>query len=195
MDIRLKEQLDFIIEIDKMKNIYRQTILSIDRRRENDAEHSWHIGVMAILLKEYAPENTDIDKVVKMLLIHDLVEVYAGDTFAYGDTSKEEKEEKELKAADKIFGILPEDLNKELRALWDEFEKMETNEAKYAASMDRIQPFILNLVSEGHTWKIGDVRSSQVYERMDIVKEGTPKLWEYVDNAIKESIDKGLIKK
>ncbi len=150
---RLLKDIEFIVELDKMKSILRQTSLIDKSKRENDAEHSWHISVMAMLLSEYANEEVDIFKVIKMLLVHDLVEIYAGDTFCYDVEGNKSKKDRELKAADIIFGILEEDKGKEMRSLWEEFEEMETKEALFAASMDRLQPFLNNYYSDGGTWK------------------------------------------
>ena len=148
---RLLKDIEFIVELDKMKSILRQTSLIDKSKRENDAEHSWHISVMAMVLSEYANEEIDVCKVIKMLLIHDLVEIYAGDTFCYDVEGNKDKKERELKAADKIFGMLDEDKGMELRKLWDEFEEMNTKEALFAASMDRLQPFFNNYFSGGGT--------------------------------------------
>ena len=161
---RLKKQIDFIVEIDKLKHILRRTVLIDKSRRENDAEHSWHLAVMAILLKEYAAEDVDLEKVMKMVLVHDLVEIDAGDTFCYDAKANLDKRDRELCAADRLFAILPEDQAKELRRLWEEFEECTTPEARFAASLDRLQPFIHNVHTDGHTWKNG-VTSDQVHAR------------------------------
>ena len=150
---RLKKQLDFFLELDKMRNLYRQTYVLHENRRENDAEHSWHIAVTALLLSEYANKDIDINKVVKMLLIHDVVEIDAGDTYCYdadGNTTKAEREEK---AARRIFGLLPDDQKKEYYSLWREFEDSHTNEAIFAVVMDRIQPLMLNYTKGGISWQ------------------------------------------
>src|SRR5690554_4376193 len=160
---KLKKDIQFILELDKMKSILRQTTLIDGSRRENDAEHSWHIAVMAMVLKEYADKKIDICKVIKMLLVHDLVEIYAGDTFCYDVEANKDKKERELKAADRIFGMLEEDKGKELRSLWEEFEEMKTKEAIFAASMDRLQPFFNNYYSGGGTWKKFRVSKGEIY--------------------------------
>lgn len=190
---RLAKDIQFIIELDKMKSILRQTTLMDGSRRENDAEHSWHIAVMAMVLSEYANEKIDVCKVIKMLLVHDLVEIYAGDTFCYDKEANESKEERELKAADRLFGILDEDKGKELRALWEEFEEMKTNEAIFAAAMDRIQPLFCNYHSGGGTWKKFNISKEQVYKRTEPVKYASDELWEFVSNMIEDAVEKGYI--
>ena len=162
---RLEKQLSFIIEIDKVKNIFRQTYLSDKNRKENDAEHSWHIALMALLLKEYAEESVDVLKVMTMVLIHDLVEIDAGDTYAYDEAGNQTKRQRELAAAERIFGILPEDQGKYLRELWDEFEAYETAESKYAHLLDNLQPLLLNDAADGIAWLEHGVKKSQIYKR------------------------------
>jgi len=196
MDERLKSQINFLIEIDKMKTILRQTLLVDKSKRENDAEHSWHFAVMAMILFEYNNQvEADILRVLKMALVHDLIEVYAGDTFAYDEKGNETKQERELEAADKIFGLLPGDQRDEMYNLWWEFEKAQTPDAKYATAIDRLQPLINNYMTEGHTWKTGNVTSDKVYKRLEIVKEAAPKLWNLADDMVKSSIEKGYLKK
>lgn len=192
---RLTKQLAFTAEIDKMTGIFRRTMLIDKSRRENDAEHSWHIGVMALLFKEYALEEPDIGHVVKMLLCHDLVEIYAGDTFAYDDKANIGKQEREELAADKLFAQLPEEQGKEIRALWDEFDGMKTVDSKYANCLDRLQPFLHNVLTEGHTWREGHAVREQVERRMHIIKEFMPKVYEWVDKQIEEAIAKGWMGK
>lgn len=193
---RLKKQIDFIVEIDKLKYIFRRSALIGDRRNENSAEHSWHLGVMAMLLKEYVEcSNLDLLRVMKMLLIHDVVEIDAGDTFAYDEHGYEDKEEREIKAAQRIFNILPPDQAQEIWDLWREFEDRQTPEARYAASLDRLQPLLLNYYTEGHTWKLPGVNSQKVYKRMEPIKESTPKLWKFVVEIIEDSIEKGYLKR
>jgi putative hydrolase of HD superfamily len=189
---RLKKQIDFIVEIDKLKHILRRTVLIDKSRRENDAEHSWHLAVMAILLKEYAAEDVDLEKVMKMVLVHDLVEIDAGDTFCYDAKANLDKRDRELCAADRLFAILPEDQAKELRRLWEEFEECTTPEARFAASLDRLQPFIHNVHTDGHTWKNG-VTSDQVHARMAEIRDGAPELWEVVNNRIEDCIERGIL--
>lgn len=194
MDDRLKKQLDFILEIDKSKQIFRQNYVSDASRKENDAEHAWHLALMAILLSEYANEKVNLLKVVTMLLIHDLVEIDAGDTYAYDVKGLETKQKREMLAADRIFGILPEEQGKKLRDLWEEFEAWETPEAKFAHTMDNFQPLLLNDTTDGKSWREHDVKSSQVYNRNRKTGEGSDKLYEYVEALIQKNIDAGNIK-
>ncbi|MDY6900528.1 MAG: HD domain-containing protein, partial [Cyanobacteriota bacterium] len=177
---RLKQQIEFIVEIDKLKNVLRQTLLIDSSRRENSGEHSWHLAMMTMILAEYAAEGTDLFRAMKMCLIHDLVEIDAGDTFCYDVQGNESKAERELQAATRIFGILPEEQAKELRLIWDEFEERETPTAKFAAALDRIQPFLHNRETKGGTWKIHNINRNQVMKRMAPVEQGTPELWGFM---------------
>lgn len=193
---RLKKQIEFIVEVDKLKNIHRQTLLMDGSRNENDAEHSWHLALMAMVLYEHSStKELDILKVLKMLVIHDIVEIDAGDTFCYDEKANEDKAERELKAADRIFNILPSDQSREFRLLWDEFEAKETPEAVFAASLDRLQPLISNYHTKGHTWVKYGIRSHKVVERNRPIKEGAPNLWEYVKEIVEDSIKKGILEK
>ena len=185
---RLLKDMEFIIELDKMKSILRQTSLINEDRREDDAQHSWHISVM-----EYSNEKVDVLKVIKMLLTHDLVEIYAGDTFCYDKAGNSDKREREVVAAEKIFGILDEGKGKELRALWDEFEEMKTPEALFAASMDRLQPMLNNYHNSGGTWKKFDVEKSEIYKRIGPVKDSSDELWNYVEFMLEDAFNKGFI--
>lgn len=180
--------MEFIVEVDKVKNIIRQTYLADGNRKENDAEHSWHLALMAVLLKEYSNEEVDLAKVVPMVLIHDLVEIDAGDTYAYDEAGAETKRERETKAADRIFGMLPEDQCKWFRELWEEFEAYETPEAKFAHVLDNCQPLLLNDASNGRSWAEHGVRKSQIYKRNEHTSEGSVEIWEYM----KELIDKHI---
>jgi len=191
---RLDKQFEFIKEIDKEKFIGRQTYLSDADRKENDAEHAWHMAIMTILLSEYANEEIDVLKTLTMLLIHDLVEIDAGDTYAYDEEAKKSKPAREAAAADRIYGLLPEDQKKKLRTLWEEFEANETPEAKFAHSMDNIQPIMLKHATDGKAWVEHDVRLSQVLKRNEITPLGSEKLWEYAkENFIRPSLDKGRL--
>lgn len=193
---RFKKQLDFILEIDKLKQIYRQNLVTGTIRNENDAEHSWHLAMMAILLSEYAAEQgVDVLHVVKMVLIHDLVEIDAGDTFAYDEKGYEDKAEREQKAADRLFNILPTDQAEEMMELWREFEEMETPEAGFAASLDRFQPLLLNYNTNGHTWKKPGVSSEKVFKRIEPARTQAPQIWEYATDLIETSIEKGMLKR
>ena len=195
-DVNLQKQLSFIVEVDKVKNIMRRTLLIDGSRRENDAEHSWHLAIMAMLLTEYAEDkNFSLERVMKMVIVHDLVEIYAGDTFAFDVQGNIEKEEKEKLAADKLFSQLPENQGKQLRKLWEEFDEMKTPDARYAAALDRLQPFIHNLCTEGHTWVLGKVTKKQVYKRSGLSMEVLPALKPWMEEQIEVAIKKGWILK
>lgn len=194
MGNRLEKQLEFALEIDKEKNIFRQTHLSGYRRRENDAEHAWHMAVMAYLLKEHANEKIDITKVMLMCLIHDVVEIDAGDTYAYDAEAKKTQKAREDAAKERIFSLLPEDQKQELIAIFDEFEAYETAEAKFAHAMDNLQPLMLNDSNEGRDWKVHNVNASQVYGRQEKTKLGSEKLFGVVDKIIQKNIRNGNIR-
>lgn len=193
MKDRLQKQMDFIVEIDKVKKIMRQTYLADASRRENDAEHSWHLALMAVLLKEYSNEDVDLSKVIPMVLIHDLVEIDAGDTYAYSGEDPEETEARERKAALRIFGMLPEDQGQWLRSLWEEFEAYETPEAKFARTLDNCQPLLLNDASDGKSWKEHGVHKSQIYKRNQHTGEGSREIWEYMQKLIDRHIQLGHV--
>ena len=191
---RLEKQLAFCLEVDKEKKIERQTYISDASRQENDAEHAWHMALMSLILSEYANEEIDVLKTISMILLHDVVEIDAGDTYAYDEEGKKTQKERELKAADRIFAILPEDQQKKFRALWDEFEAAETKEAKFARAMDNIQPMMLNNATDGMRWKDNGVRLSQVLKRNEKTPKGSKELWEYAyENILKPNVEKGKI--
>ena len=190
---RIEQQMIFILEIDKVKNVFRQTYLADGNRKENDAEHSWHMAIMAFLLKEYAQEEVDIMRVVLMVLIHDLVEIDAGDTYAYDLDGLQTKREREVKAAERIFGLLPKDQEEQFRELWDEFEAYESAEAKYAHMLDNFQPLMLNDALDGKSWKEHKVKKSQIYSRNAKTMEGSEKIWEYMKDLVQKNIDRGNI--
>lgn len=194
MDERLKKQLDFALEIDKEKNIFRQTHLSGHGRNENDAEHAWHMAIMAYLLKEYSNEPVDIGKVMLMCLIHDIVEIDAGDTYAYDAESLKTQKAREDAAKERIFSILPEEQKDELIKLFDEFEEFKTAESKFAHAMDNLQPLILNNSNGGGDWREHGVTAEQVYGRQSKTKLGSERLYDVIDRIIKENIVKGNIK-
>lgn len=194
MDERLKKQLDFALEIDKEKNIFRQTHLSGHGRNENDAEHAWHMAIMAYLLKEYSNEPVDIGKVMLMCLIHDIVEIDAGDTYAYDAENLKTQKAREDAAKERIFSILPEEQKEELIKLFDEFEAFETAESKFAHAMDNLQPLILNNSNGGDDWREHGVTARQVYGRQSKTKLGSERLYEVTDKLIQENINKGNIK-
>jgi putative hydrolase of HD superfamily len=191
---RFAKQIEFLVEIDKLKTVLRRTLLIDKSRRENDAEHSWHLAMMAMILREYAG-SSDINmlRVLKMALVHDLIEIYAGDTFAYDAQGNMDKEAREKASADRLFSMLPDDQGLELRALWEEFDAMETPDSMFAAALDRLQPLIHNYHTEGHTWKIGPVTSDMVYKRMEPIRKGMPEVWSYVEHIIEDSINKGYL--
>ncbi|WP_416676870.1 HD domain-containing protein [Egbenema bharatensis] len=188
---RLTQQLQFILEIDRLKQILRQTLLTDGSRRENSAEHSWHIAIMAIVLFEYAPPEVDLKRAIQMLLIHDVVEIDAGDTFCYDTQGNHSKADREEQAATRIFGLLPPDQAEEFRQLWNEFESQNTPTAKFAAALDRIQPFLHNQTTQGGTWKQHHITRDQVLQRMQPVAAGTPELWEFFQAAIETCIKRG----
>lgn len=190
---RLQKQMEFIVEVDKVKKIMRQTYLSDASRKEDDAEHSWHLALMAVLLKEYSNEEVDLTKVIPMVLIHDLVEIDAGDTYAYSGESAAVTETRERKAAERVFGILPEDQGKVFRDLWEEFEAYETPEAKFAHVLDNCQPMLLNDASNGLSWTEHQVRKSQIYKRNEHTAEGSRKIWNYMQSLIQKHIDLGHV--
>lgn len=193
-DERLQKQIKFAIVIDEMKNIFRRNLIIDGSRRENDAEHSWNLAMLAMLFEEYSAEKVNIERVLKIALVHDLIEVYAGDTFAYDVKGNEDKLQREIESANRLFGILDPDQGAEIRALWDEFEAKETPESKYANAIDRIQPLINNYLTNGHTWKEGDVHAPQILKRMDIIRTTTPALWPIVEGIISTSIEIGILK-
>lgn len=193
-DERLDSQFLFTAEIDKMTSVLRRTLLIDLSRRENDAEHSWHIAVMAMLFSEYAAEPVDIGRVVQMCVVHDLVEVYAGDTFAYDAAGNADKEAREKAAADQLFGMLPKEQGRMIRSLWEEFDAMESADAKYAACMDRLQPFLHNTLTDGHTWVEGGTDRAAVEKRMAIIKEFMPQVYTWVAENIEHAIEAGWLK-
>jgi putative hydrolase of HD superfamily len=191
---RMKQQIEFLMEIDKVKNIFRQTYLADGNRKENDAEHSWHLAVAAFLLKEYAAEDVDLLKVILMVLIHDLVEIDAGDTYAYDAEGAQTKREREVAAADRIFGILPEDQGGYFRELWEEFEEYESSDAKYAHLLDNFQPLLLNHESNGISWVEHGVKKSQIYKRNEKIEETSPEVWKWMQAVVDEHIRLGHVK-
>jgi putative hydrolase of HD superfamily len=190
---RLDQQLSFILEIDKLKTILRQTLLTDSSRRENSAEHSWHLAIMSFLLAEYAMGPIDVPRVTKMLLLHDVIEIDAGDTFAYDVAGNVDREEREQHGAERIFGLLPEEQARELRALWEEFEEFKTPEAKYANALDRLQPLLHNARTEGGTWRIHSVARDQVYRRMEPIRTALPEIWPVVTRIIEDACARGWI--
>jgi putative hydrolase of HD superfamily len=190
---RLARQLRFIVEIDRLKGVLRRTLITDRSRRENSAEHSWHIALAAVLLAEHASEEVDTARVVKMLLVHDVVEIDAGDTYAYDVAAHDDKEERERAAAARIFGLLPEDQEAELWALWEEFEARRSPEARFANAIDRLQPMIHNYVTEGEAWQHHGVVSGQVLERNRVMGDGAPALWELAERMVAEAVGRGYL--
>ncbi len=194
MDERLQKQLDFILEIDKEKNIFRQTHLSGHGRNENDAEHAWHMAIMAYLLQEYSNEKIDVARVMLMCLIHDVVEIDAGDTYAYDAEGLKTQKAREEAAKERLYSMLPEDQKKDLVAIFDEFEERKTPEAKFARALDNLQPLLLNNSNGGGDWKNHDVTAEQVYGRQSRTREGSETLFEVTDQILKENIAKGNLR-
>lgn len=190
---RLARQIAFIAEIDKLKSILRQSYLMNRSRQENDAEHTWHLAMMALVLAEHANHPVDLHRVIQMLLVHDLVEIDAGDTILYDDKGQKDKEERERRAADRIFGLLPEDQARELRTLWDEFEARETPESRFAAAIDRFQPMLHNYRTEGMTWQKHGITSDRVLARNRHIGEGSARLWDHAEAMIHDAVRKGYL--
>lgn len=191
---RLKQQIDFLMEIDKLKLVLRASMVTDKSRFENTAEHSWHLAMFAMMLCEHANEpDLNVMRVIRMVLIHDIVEIDAGDTFLYDKVGQEDKVEREQAAALRIFGLLPEDQQEEIRQLWDEFEKRETSEALFAAALDRLHPLLHNYYTEGAAWKQHGITSSQVMERNAHIADGSEILWEFAQELIHSSVAKGYL--
>ncbi|HIC70406.1 MAG TPA: HD domain-containing protein [Candidatus Latescibacteria bacterium] len=190
---RLSSQLRFIVEVDELKHVLRQTLLPRDRRRENDAEHSWHLALMAVVLAEHAEGGVDPLRVVKMALIHDLVEIDAGDTFAYDEEAHADKEKRERAGAERIFALLPAAQGGEMRELWEEFEARDTADSRFAAALDRLQPLLLNYASGGDTWRRHGVRRDQVVARNRHMEEGAPSLWRFAADLIERAVAEGKL--
>lgn len=190
---KLKKQMDFLIEIDKLKNVFRQSLVVADRRNENDAEHSWHMCMYALILSEYAPSDIDMLKCIKMMLIHDLVEIYAGDTYLYDENGNQDKAEREEAAADKLYGMLGEQ-GQELKQLWHEFDAGESEEAVFANALDRIQPLLLNYLTQGEQWKKHNVNISQVIEKGKWkTRKVDERIRKYVLDLLDDAVAKGYL--
>lgn len=191
---RLKQQIAFVVEVDKLKQIFRQTYLMDRSRKENDAEHSWHFSLMAVLLTEYAAEPVDVLRAVKMALIHDLVEIDAGDVLVYDEAARAAQKAREQKAAERIFALLPADQARAYRSLWEEYESQQSSEARYAAAIDRLQPILHNYHTQGAAWKEHGVTYEQVVARNKHIANGAPRLWNYVETLLCDAVDKGFLK-
>jgi putative hydrolase of HD superfamily len=194
MNQRLQQQINFVIEIDRLKGVLRQTLLMDRSRQENSAEHSWHLAMMALTLTEYAPADVDVQRAMHQVLIHDLVEIDAGDTFCYDQAAHQHKAERERQAAERIFGLLPEPHNQNLRQLWDEFEAQDTPTAQFAAALDRLQPLLHNWQTEGGTWKQHNIHRDQVMQRIAPIETGAPELWPFVLKLVEDSVQAGYLR-
>jgi putative hydrolase of HD superfamily len=192
---KLLKQISFIKEIDRLKYIQRKTKLFNSDKRENDAEHSWHLAMMTVVFAEHSDQPIDVLKVLKMVLIHDIVEIDAGDTFIYDSTKNHTNTDEELNAAKRIFGLLPIEQEEEFIAIWKEFEDGITDDAKFAKSMDRFEPLLQNTSNNGGTWKEFNVPYQKVYDKKKVIKHGSTEIWNYAENLINESVDKGILKK
>ena len=191
---RFRQQIEFILEVDKLKNVLRKTILMDRSRRENSSEHSWHIALMVLILSEYANDSeVDMFRVMKKLPVHDLIEIDAGDTYCYDDQGRKDQSQREKIAADRIFNLLPADQAAALRELWDEFEERKTPESKFATAMDRFQPFLHNYFTEGQIWQENNIKSAQVKSRMQPVGDGALILRDYVSSLIAHGVKKGYL--
>jgi putative hydrolase of HD superfamily len=190
---RLAEQICFLMEIDRLKGILRQSLILDGSRRENDAEHSWHLAVMAAVLAEYGPPGVDLGRVMRMLLVHDVVEIDAGDTYCYDEAACATQAERELRAAERIFALLPADQAAEVRGWWEEFERRQTPEARFAAALDRVQPVLLNYHTQGRAWREHGVTRGQVIERNRHIEAGAPALWAFVSGLIDEAVARGYL--
>jgi putative hydrolases of HD superfamily len=191
---RLDQQMRFVAEIDKLKNVLRQTMLAGPGRRENSAEHSWHLAVMAMVLGEHAPSGTDIGRVIAMVAVHDLVEIDAGDLFLYADDAQQARqEEAERAAADRIFALLPPDQAASLHALWDEFEERQTREARFARGLDRLQPMLANLEAGGGTWLEHGITADRVLAKVRLIEEGSESLGRYARQLVAQAVQAGLL--
>lgn len=190
---RLSRQIEFLVEIDRLKGIIRQSLLMDGSRQENSAEHSWHLALLAMVLAEHSRVPVNLSKVLKMVLVHDLVEIDAGDTYCYDEAGNRDKAEREIRAADRIFNLLPGDQAQEFRSLWEEFESAGTPEALFAAALDRLQPLLNNSRSGGIMWQKHGIRKEQVFSRNSPMGRGAPDLWEYAQNILEEAIARGWI--
>ena len=190
---RLQQQLEFILELDRLKEVLRQSYLLHSGRRENSAEHSWHLALMAVILAEHANVTVDVGKVVKMALIHDVVEIDAGDTYMYDEQGHDDKAEREQRAADRLFGLLPPEQGAELRALWEEYEAGESAEARFGNALDRLMPLLHNYHTQGRSWQEHGITSDRVFARNAHIEEGSTALWEIARHLIEDAVKKGYL--
>ena len=187
---RFEQQIQFILEIDKLKSVIRQSYLLDGSRQENSAEHSWHVALMGLLLAEYAEQPVDLLRMMKMLLIHDIIEIDAGDTYCYDEAGVTDQSSRESAASERLFGLLPEDQMEEFRELWAEFEERSSAEAKFAATIDRLMPLLHNFHTEGRSWREHGIRKNQVSSRNEVMKEGARPLWEFAMSLIDDAVDR-----
>lgn len=193
--VRLADQIRFIVEVDQLKTVLRQSPLIADRRRENDAEHSWHLALMVPLLAEYSDEPIDVGRTIELVLLHDLVEIYAGDTPLYGEVGHQDQQAREEAAADRLFALLPDDQGSRFRGLWDEFEARVTPEARFAKAMDRLQPLLLNFNNSGGTWRTPGVTDADVRHRKSVIADASTELWNYARTLIDLGAQRGWVPK
>ncbi len=193
MSDRLARQLEFLGEMDKAKSIFRQSYVSDGSRRENDAEHMWHLALFVLVLAEHADEPVDLLRVLQLVLVHDIVEIDAGDVFVYDDAARAGKAAAERAAADRLYGLLPADQGAELRSRWDEFEERSTPEARFAATVDRLQPLLLNLATQGRSWREHGVTADRVFARNAHIAEGSPRLWAHVRGLLEDAVAQGYL--
>lgn len=190
---RMAQQMQFVVELDKLKSVLRQTTLADCSRAENSAEHSWHLALMVLLLAEYAPQPLDMRRALAMALLHDVVEIDAGDSFCYDAEAMRTKDEREVQAAARLFGLLPADQAAAARALWDEFEAGETNEARYVGALDRLQPLLMNYASGGGSWKRHGITLERIIERCAPIGDACPALWEYAQHVIRDAVKRQFV--
>lgn len=194
VDKRLRQQMQFLLEADKLKLVERRNLVADGSRRENSAEHSWHIALMALVLAEYAEEPLDLARVVQLLLVHDLVEIHAGDTFLFDPAANLDKSQREQAGANALFSLLPLEQAQQFRGLWDEFEERQTPEARFAAAIDSFQPILQNWETQGGSWRASGVTGAKVLERKRSDLEGFPRLWSYAQHLVKDAVERGYIR-
>jgi putative hydrolases of HD superfamily len=190
---RLEQQLRFLVELDKAKTVFRQSYLTDGSRKENDGEHMWHLALFVLVLAEHAAEPIDLGKVLQMVLVHDIVEIDAGDTYIYDEVAKATQAARESAAADRLYGLLPPDQGAQLRAVWEEFEARETAESRFAAAVDRLQPLLLNLATEGRAWREHGMTADRVRQVNEKIALGSPALWDHVRRLLDDAVDKGYL--
>lgn len=190
---RLHRQIQFLREIDRLKEVTRQSFLMSGSRQENSAEHSWHVATMAMILDEYANDDVDVNRVIRMLLLHDVIEIDAGDTYIYDEAGNRDKAAREALAAERIFSLLPDDQAEKYRSLWQEYENQQSAEAKFAASLDRLMPLLHNYFTGGKSWKMHGIKKHQVLNAVSSIRAGSEQLWQYATTLIEDAVDKGFL--